>query len=120
MPSRGTRKYKLADKDGLYLLVTPPGGKLWRLKFRNEGKERKLAIGSYKDVSLGEARAKADEARKLLARGIDPAREKQREKVRANLAVAPTIHYTRSGRPAVSIRRVFAPRLVRSQTPRPG
>ena len=49
------KEYKLADGGGLYLLVTPSGGRLWRLKFRAIGTKKKLAIGRYPDVSLGEA-----------------------------------------------------------------
>ncbi|MGN6690434.1 MAG: Arm DNA-binding domain-containing protein, partial [Sphingopyxis sp.] len=79
------KQYKLADSGGLYLLITPPGGKLWRLKFRVSGRERKLAIGSYPEISLSEARKRRDEARELLATGKDPAREKQRDKIRARL-----------------------------------
>lgn len=81
------RDYKLADSGGLFVLVTPAGGKLWRLKFRIDGKERKLSLGRYPDVSLSEARKRRDEARKQIALGGDPAREKQREKIRAKLSV---------------------------------
>ncbi|NIJ37206.1 integrase [Sphingopyxis panaciterrae] len=79
------KQYKLADSGGLYLLITPPGGKLWRLKFRVSGRERKLAIGSYPEIGLSEARKRRDEARESLAMGKDPAREKQRDKIRARL-----------------------------------
>lgn len=79
------RDYKLADGGGLYLLITPAGGKLWRLKFRTDGREKKLAIGSYPEISLGDARKRRDEARELLAAGKDPSREKQRKKVRSRL-----------------------------------
>ncbi|NBW77158.1 MAG: DUF4102 domain-containing protein [Sphingomonadaceae bacterium] len=80
------RDYKLADSAGLYLLVTAAGGKLWRLKFRVDGKERKLAIGRYPEISLADARKERDTARANLAKGSDPAREKQRRKVRAKLS----------------------------------
>lgn len=73
----------MGDSQGLFLLVQPAGGKLWRLKYRIAGKENKLSIGTYPQVSLAEARRRRDEARGLLAAGQDPAREKQREKVRA-------------------------------------
>ena len=46
------KEYKLADSGGLYLLVTPAGGKLWRLKFRVDGREKKLAIGDRKSTRL--------------------------------------------------------------------
>lgn len=79
------REYKIADSGGLYLLVTPSGGKLWRLKFRFEGREKKLAVGRYPDVGLSEARKRRDEARELIAAGKDPAREKRRNKIRSQL-----------------------------------
>lgn len=79
------RDYKLADGGGLYLLITPAGGKLWRLKFRIDGREKKLAIGSYPEISLSDARKRREEARELLATGKDPSREKQRQKVRSRL-----------------------------------
>lgn len=84
------KEYKLADSGGLYLLVSPSGGKLWRLKFRVDGKERKLALGRYPDMSLAEARKQRDAARSQLAQGNDPAREKQRQKIRAKLSAENT------------------------------
>jgi integrase len=63
---------RLFDGGGLYLEVSPAGGKLWRLKYRFGGKEKRLALGAYPAVSLATARQKRDEARKLLADGIDP------------------------------------------------
>ncbi|WP_174566990.1 integrase arm-type DNA-binding domain-containing protein [Rhodanobacter sp. B05] len=73
------RKAKPADKPqrmfdggGLYLEVSPAGGKLWRLKYRHGGKEKRLALGVYPDTGLKDARGKRDAARKLLAEGIDP------------------------------------------------
>ena len=86
----GPKDYKMADSGGLYVLVTPAGGKLWRLKFRVDGKERKLTIGRYPDIGLGEARKRRDAARGQLALGNDPAREKQRKKIQAQLAVENT------------------------------
>jgi integrase len=70
----------LFDGGGLYLLVTPSGGKLWRFKYRFAGKDSKLAFGSYPDVSLQDARKRRDDARKLLAGGIDPAEERKTQK----------------------------------------
>ncbi len=64
--------YKLGDEKGLFLLVTPAGGKLWRMKYRFDSKEKLLSFGAYPDVPLAKAREKRDEARKLLADGIDP------------------------------------------------
>lgn len=79
---------KVADEKGLFLLLTPTGGKLWRLKFRFDGKEKLLALGSYPDVSLKDARTRRDEARKLLADGIDPAEERKAAKAARVVAVA--------------------------------
>ncbi len=71
---------KVADEKGLYLLVQPTGGKLWRLKYRIDGKEKLLALGVYPDVGLKDARAARDEARRLLADGIDPAEHRKAHK----------------------------------------
>lgn len=73
----GPKPIKKADEKGLFLLVQPSGGKLWRLKYRIEGKEKKLGLGRYPDVSLKEARKRRDEARQKLADGIDPGEEKR-------------------------------------------
>jgi integrase len=78
------KPFKLADSRGLFLLVQPSGGKLWRLKYRVEGKEKKLGLGTYPEVSLSEVRKRCAAAREVLAAGKDPSREKQREKVRAS------------------------------------
>lgn len=66
------KPYKLADSGGLFLLVTTSGGKLWRFKYRVSGKEKLLALGSYPDLSLADARELRDDARKQLAKDIDP------------------------------------------------
>ena len=71
---------KLFDERGLYLQVSPSGGKWWRLKYRFDGKERKLALGVYPDVRLKDARDRRDEARKLLANGIDPSENRKTQK----------------------------------------
>ena len=63
---------RLFDEKGLYLELSPTGGKLWRWKYRYVGKEKRLALGIYPDVSLAEARKRRDEARTLLANGADP------------------------------------------------
>lgn len=71
---------KLADGGGLYLLVKPNGKKYWRLKYSHLGKEKTLAIGVYPLVTLLEARAARDAAKKLLMQGIDPTNAKKQEK----------------------------------------
>ncbi|HBV2906612.1 TPA: tyrosine-type recombinase/integrase [Citrobacter freundii] len=74
------KPYKLADGGGLYLLVNPNGAKYWRLKYRVAGKEKLLALGVYPDVTLADARAKRDEAKRGIAGGIDPNEAKREEK----------------------------------------
>jgi integrase len=74
------KPYKKSDEKGLFLLVTPSGGKLWRFKFRVVGKEKLLSLGAYPDVSLKGARDRRDAARKLLADGIDPAENRKVQK----------------------------------------
>jgi len=72
---------RLFDGGGLYLEVSPSGGKLWRWKYRVAGKEKRLALGSYPEVSLTEAREKHMAARKTLANGIDPGEQRKLEKL---------------------------------------
>lgn len=71
---------KVADEKGLYLLHSPSGSKLWRMNYRFNGKYKTLALGAYPDVSLKQARERRDDARKVLAEGIDPGAAKQEEK----------------------------------------
>ena len=78
-----SKPWKMADGGGLHLLITPAGGKLWRLKYRLAGKEKQLAIGAYPEISLSIARTKREQARSLIAEGKDPSREKRRNKLRA-------------------------------------
>lgn len=66
------KPYKLADERGLYLLINPSGSKLWKLKYRFAGIEKKLSLGAFPEVSLAEARDKREEARKHLTNNIDP------------------------------------------------
>jgi integrase len=68
----GEKPVKLFDEKGLFLLVTPTGKKWWRLKYRFAGKEKLISLGVYLDTGVKAARSKRDEARKLLANGIDP------------------------------------------------
>ena len=71
---------KLFDGGGLFLLVTTKGGKLWRMKYRFDGKEKLLALGSYPEISLFDARHRRDEARMQLAHGIDPGAVRKAQK----------------------------------------
>lgn len=67
-----TKSRKLFDGRGLFLIVTPAGGKWWRFKYRFAGKEKLISLGTYPDISLKLARDRRDKARELLAKGIDP------------------------------------------------
>ena len=77
------KEYKLFDGQGLYLSVTPKAQKWWRLKYRFNGKEKRISLGVYPKVSLAEARAKREELKKLIANGIDPSEKKKQEKQKA-------------------------------------
>ena len=82
----GPRPRKVADGQGLYLLVQPNGALLWRLKYRLGGREKLLALGAYPEVTLARAREKRLEARRLLDAGTDPAEEKRAAKLVAGKA----------------------------------
>ena len=71
------KTYRLYDERGLYLEVTAAGSKLWRLKYRYGGKEKRLAIGPFPEVSLKAAREARDNARSQLRNGVDPSAHKQ-------------------------------------------
>lgn len=86
----GPKPIKLSDERGLFLLVQPSGGKLWRLKYRIAGKEKKLSLGRYPDVALKEARERSAEARKLIAAGVDPSEKKRIDRLDATLKAATT------------------------------
>lgn len=78
-----TAAYRMSDGGGLYLLVTPAGGKLWRWKYRFDGREKLMTFGSYPDVPLSLARERHGKARKLLAVGTDPMVKRKAEKAAA-------------------------------------
>src|SRR5215470_307213 len=71
------KPFKLFDGSGLYLLVNPNGSRWWRLKYRVAGREKLLSLGVYQDVPLKRAREKRDEARRMIADGIDPSAQRQ-------------------------------------------
>lgn len=73
----GPKTMRLWDGRGMYLEVTPRGGKRWRLKYRIAGKEKRTSLGVYPDVGLAEARDQREQARKLLATGVDPAEHRK-------------------------------------------
>lgn len=78
-----SKPYKIFDGNGLYLEVVPNGSKYWRLKYRFNGKEKKLAIGTYPFYSLAEARSKSDDAKRLIKQNIDPSDNKREERQKA-------------------------------------
>lgn len=78
------KNQKLFDGGGLFLLVTPSGGKWWRLKYRFGGKEKLISLGVYPDTTLLEARSRRAEAKKLLSEGIDPAEARKAAKDKEN------------------------------------
>jgi integrase len=82
------KSYRLADEKGMYLEVAPTGGRYWRLKYRFSGKEKLLALGVFPDVSLAEAREARDDARKLLAKGVDPSEARKASKRAAAVSAA--------------------------------
>jgi integrase len=86
----GASDRKLSDSKGLYLLVTATGSKLWRLKYRIDGKEKKLALGSYPEVGLKEARARRDAARRSAQAGIDPSILKREARIAKQAAASNT------------------------------
>ncbi|MER3384078.1 tyrosine-type recombinase/integrase [Pectobacterium aroidearum] len=81
------KQYKLTDGNGMHLLIHPNGSKYWRLQYRFGGKQKMLALGVYPDVSLADARARRDEARKLLANGSDPGDKKKSDKIEQSEAL---------------------------------
>jgi integrase len=76
----GEKPVRLFDERGLYLEISPNGGKWWRLKYRFEGKEKRLSLGTYPDVGLKDAREGRDHARKLLVGGVDPSAHRKAQK----------------------------------------
>ena len=74
------KPFKVSDSHGLYLLVNPGGSRLWYLKYRINGKESRLGLGAYPDVSLAYARQQRDGIRKLLAQNINPAQQRIADK----------------------------------------
>lgn len=93
------KPYKLTDERGLFLLVQPSGGLLWRFKFRSDGRdkdgnpkriEKKLGLGTYPEIGLKRARELRDEARAQLAEGIDPSQKKRADRAAAKISATNT------------------------------
>ena len=81
------KPFKLTDGQGMHLLINPNGSKYWRLQYRFGGKQKVLALGVYPMVSLGEARRKRDEAKKLVSDGIEPSEKKKADKIEQSEAL---------------------------------
>ena len=84
------KTYRISDGRGMYLEISPSGGKYWRLKYRFNAREKRLALGVYPDVTLAHARRKRDEARAMLADGVDPSQAKKEKKRLSKLSAANT------------------------------
>ncbi len=83
------KTYRISDGRGMYLEIAPTGGKYWRLKYRFLDREKRLALGVYPDVTLAHARRKREEARAMLADGVDPGQaKKEKQRVARLNAVA--------------------------------
>ena len=78
-PAATPRKY--SDGGGFHLLISPQGSKLWRMAYRFHGKQKTLALGSYPSVPLAEARKKREDAKKLVAVGVDPSQQAKLDKI---------------------------------------
>lgn len=90
-----TKPYKIGDASGLYLQVTPTGGKRWRFKYRFGGREKGLSLGVYPDVSLTDARKSRDLFRTMLKGGIDPSEHVRSERANRIADAARQIAATR-------------------------
>lgn len=84
------KSYRLADSGGLFLFVPPSGKKVWRMRYRFEGKEKTLVIGPYPEIPLTEARARQSEAKMKLLAGVDPAEQKKAIKKKEKEELADT------------------------------
>jgi integrase len=82
----GEKDYKRSDSGGLFMLVTTTGSKLWRYAYNFDAKQKLLALGQYPVISLADARAKRDDAKRFLADGIDPSVERKAERRQARMA----------------------------------
>lgn len=99
------KTYRLADERGMYLEISSSGGKYWRWKYRYDGRKKRLALGVYPDVGLRAARDRRDEARRLLANGIDPGAQRRAPRRRPGSRPPPTIlrQWRASGTPGFGL-----------------
>jgi len=107
--TKRSKDYKLADGEGLHLLVRPNGSKLWRLKYRFGGKEKLLSFGPYPRISLAEARLRRAQAKLALAEGRDPGARPETKPVKTFEEAARAWHKNRAG----SLDQGHAARLLR-------
>lgn len=84
------KPFKLSDGGGLYLLVQPNGSKLWRMKYHFIGKERLMSFGAFPSIGLADARAKRDQAKKLIAAGTDPSVQKKLDRIALETSLSNT------------------------------
>jgi hypothetical protein len=99
------KPYKLTDRAGLYLHITPAGSKLWRMRYEFGRQEKLLSFGPYPDISLAEARDRRDAAKRQLRNGRDPSLERKLERTRSHAALSNTFEAVardRYGRMAAS------------------
>jgi len=82
------KAFKLSDGGGLFLEVLPTGGKSWRMKYRIDGREKRIVFGLWPDISLKQARQRRAEARSLVAQGIDPGAKRKQDKTAAKVQAA--------------------------------
>ena len=80
------KAYKLSDRDGLYLFVKPTGARYWRMNYRFRGTQRTMSFGRWPEILLGEAREMLLEARRHLARGVDPMEQAKLDKIAQSIA----------------------------------
>ena len=76
-----SKAYRLFDEKGLYIEISPKGGKWWRFKYRFDGKEKRISLGTYPEISLKDARDRRDESRTFVASGIDPSEHRKASKL---------------------------------------
>ncbi len=105
------KQYRMAAGQGMYLQVMPNGSKLWRMKYRFDGKEKVLSFGAYPEVTLAQARLKREEARQQLAEGIDPSEllKQQRQQAKAKVLTFKTVAERWYHGKAVLAKRPWAP-----------
>lgn len=80
------KPFKLYDEQGLFLIVTPAGGRWWRVRYYWHGREQLLSLGTYPEIDLGTARQRRDEVRTMVKRGVNPSADRQEQKTAERFA----------------------------------